>query len=507
MSLFGLKSKIEKSSINPEVSSVLQTVWIKIHKVPGLARDVETIKEITSLVAEPLVVDELSLVRDEPVRVKGRCRNPAAIRGYIEYFFNGEGVNLKFEVENSQGGYKKGKGPPGPPGPGKPDDARDKDTGNNQKGDKGRRFSSKFDRMGGLDKEMDTYHDDSMEEAMETEVPSNSNDQQSGENIPIAAFHPNLGILELGDEQVSDRKEDSGSPYAPLSVVGDPSSVFMLKDKIEQEEKSETGLVPSDSQIIVHGAEGPYLMDKIKWPTLKGAVEGLEDSPIESLTQEEYMPPQGFESNKMAAAIYSSPKLAEGVVEADQAGEDLMDSISCQSKDSDLEEVDHGWKTSRSKKSKKHKKNRVVVASRTSSRIPRDGIPIAEKATKRAMEKNNIVGITTTNPFTVLNNTSNVALHSVISDLDIDIDNVEEQLDVFRLEELARAAIAEANYKSYLESQKNKDGPQNEEEISELAMEAISNKDREGSEIFSMGGENSDCSDTVTKVSLLSEIT
>jgi hypothetical protein len=169
--------------------------------------------------------------------------------------------------------------------------------------------------------------------------------------------------------------------------------------------------------------------------------------------------------------------------------------------------VDHGWKTSRSKKSKKHKKNRVVVASRTSSRIPRDGIPIAEKATKRAMEKNNIVGITTTNPFTVLNNTSNVALHSVISDLDIDIDNVEEQLDVFRLEELARAAIAEANYKSYLESQKNKDGPQNEEEISELAMEAISNKDREGSEIFSMGGENSDCSDTVTKVSLLSEIT
>jgi hypothetical protein len=45
------------------------------------------------------VVDELSLVRPGPVRVQGRCRNPDAIKGHIELFFNGVGYPVKFEVE------------------------------------------------------------------------------------------------------------------------------------------------------------------------------------------------------------------------------------------------------------------------------------------------------------------------------------------------------------------------------------------------------------------------
>lgn len=57
MSLYGLKGKLEKASRDPVTSSVLQTVWIKIHKVPDIAREVNIVKEIASLVAEPLVVD------------------------------------------------------------------------------------------------------------------------------------------------------------------------------------------------------------------------------------------------------------------------------------------------------------------------------------------------------------------------------------------------------------------------------------------------------------------
>lgn len=57
------------------------------------------IKEIIALVAELLDVDELSLIRDGPMRVQGRCRKPSAIRGTIEYFFNGVGTFLEFEVE------------------------------------------------------------------------------------------------------------------------------------------------------------------------------------------------------------------------------------------------------------------------------------------------------------------------------------------------------------------------------------------------------------------------
>lgn len=121
MSLYGLKGKLEKSTLDPETSSILHTMWIKIHEVPGIAREMEVVKEITTLVAETLVVDELSLIRAGPVRVQGRCRNPVAIKGYIEFFFNGEGVMLKFEVEGHYCTNKGGKG--GPPGPGKPGDS------------------------------------------------------------------------------------------------------------------------------------------------------------------------------------------------------------------------------------------------------------------------------------------------------------------------------------------------------------------------------------------------
>lgn len=72
-------------------------MWIKIHNIPNIAREVDAVKEIANLVVEPLVVDELSLIRAGPVKVQGRCWNPTAIRGGIE-FFNGVGINLRFEV-------------------------------------------------------------------------------------------------------------------------------------------------------------------------------------------------------------------------------------------------------------------------------------------------------------------------------------------------------------------------------------------------------------------------
>lgn len=113
MSLFGLKGKLEKTARDSNTSSLLQTIWIKVHGVPDLAREVESVKEIMGLVAEPLFVDELSLIKDELVRVHGRCRNPGAIQGSIEIFFNGVGKLIKFEEKKgSQGPYKGGKGGP-----------------------------------------------------------------------------------------------------------------------------------------------------------------------------------------------------------------------------------------------------------------------------------------------------------------------------------------------------------------------------------------------------------
>jgi hypothetical protein len=86
MSLYGLKGTIEKTTRDYTTSSMLHTVWIKVHGVPDLTREVDSVKEIVSLVVEPIVVDELSLIKEEPIRVQARCRNPGAIRGSIEIF-------------------------------------------------------------------------------------------------------------------------------------------------------------------------------------------------------------------------------------------------------------------------------------------------------------------------------------------------------------------------------------------------------------------------------------
>jgi hypothetical protein len=67
----------------------------------------------------------------------------------------------------------------------------------------------------------------------------------------------------------------------------------------------------------------------------------------------------------------------------------------------------------------------------------------------------------------------------MISDLDIDIDDGGEQLDVFKVEEIARAKIAKANYNSFLEKQKNETAPQTEEEEQDLAIGVISNNQRD----------------------------
>jgi len=95
-------------------------------------------------------------------------------------------------------------------------------------------------------------------------------------------------------------------------------------------------------------------------------------------------------------------------------------------------------------------------------------------------------------PFTILNNTPSDALQKVIIDLDLEVEDVEEQLNAFRAEEVARAAIAEANYKSFLEKQQNRNGPQGEEQLSDLAMEVITNKQRILPQSSLMGGGHSD---------------
>jgi hypothetical protein len=72
--------------------------------------------------------------------------------------------------------------------------------------------------------------------------------------------------------------------------------------------------------------------------------------------------------------------------------------------------------------------------------------------------------------------------------LDIEVENIEVQLNVFKQEEIARAAVAKANYKKYLEAQKAKNSPDNENELTDLTIELISHQHKDCLELFPMDG-------------------
>jgi len=50
-------------------------------------------------------------------------------------------------------------------------------------------------------------------------------------------------------------------------------------------------------------------------------------------------------------------------------------------------------------------------------------------------------------------------------DLELEYENLDEHIDAFKAEEIARAAIAEANYKCFLEKQLEKTCPRDDEQI------------------------------------------
>lgn len=106
LALFGLRVKIIKTNVDPVTSSVLQASWLKIYGIPSFVKEEDVVKEIASLVGDPIKVDELSLIRDKMARVRVNCHDPAQLNGYIEIFFNGVGQDIRLLLKVSKGGAK-----------------------------------------------------------------------------------------------------------------------------------------------------------------------------------------------------------------------------------------------------------------------------------------------------------------------------------------------------------------------------------------------------------------
>lgn len=87
-------------------------------------------------------------------------------------------------------------------------------------------------------------------------------------------------------------------------------------------------------------------------------------------------------------------------------------------------------------------------------------------------------GTTISNQFLVLNSLDDTYIQDVVTKLDLNIENIDTQIEVFRAEEKVRAALAEANYTEYLASVNKKTAPQGEQELQEYSLDVIDNSAR-----------------------------
>jgi hypothetical protein len=90
------------------------------------------VRKVATLAGEPLVVDELSLIKASPVRVKLNCRDPSKLRGFVRIFFNTVGHDIRFVSKK----YKEKvthPPPPPPPSPDRGDDNMEEDLDSDRK--------------------------------------------------------------------------------------------------------------------------------------------------------------------------------------------------------------------------------------------------------------------------------------------------------------------------------------------------------------------------------------
>lgn len=101
------------------------------------------------------------MVRDEPIRVKINCRDPATIRCVIEVFFNKEGCDIKFVAEGFEDRQILYRGSTS--GSGKYDDKKHKRGPGDKDDPRNKRKGDKFERVMREDQDPELSHGDSLE--------------------------------------------------------------------------------------------------------------------------------------------------------------------------------------------------------------------------------------------------------------------------------------------------------------------------------------------------------
>ncbi|KAE8782827.1 hypothetical protein D1007_43770 [Hordeum vulgare] len=89
-----------RDTIHEEITPLsMPEVWLRLYGIPKKHRRVTRLMEGLKMLGRPIVVDELSLIRLGPVRMKFGCKVPDKMNGFVQVWFNHEGYNIKVEME------------------------------------------------------------------------------------------------------------------------------------------------------------------------------------------------------------------------------------------------------------------------------------------------------------------------------------------------------------------------------------------------------------------------
>lgn len=149
-----IKASVVETGMTEEAIDELAIVWVKIFGIPKSARNEDAVKAIVELVGEFEALDNLSLRRDGPVRVRVACKDPRELHFVIHVYINKVGYKIRWEPEGFAPYENKNSSPP--------EDGDDDDKGdegnedmnvdedfNNQSPMRGRQNKDNSSQMGG----------------------------------------------------------------------------------------------------------------------------------------------------------------------------------------------------------------------------------------------------------------------------------------------------------------------------------------------------------------------
>uniref|UniRef100_J3M5F7 Reverse transcriptase domain-containing protein n=1 Tax=Oryza brachyantha TaxID=4533 RepID=J3M5F7_ORYBR len=97
---FPIKASVVETAMTEEAVDELVAVWVKIFGIPSFAREEEHVKNLAELVGEFEVLDDKSLHRDGPVRVRVACKDPNELYVSMVIYINKVGYKIRWESED-----------------------------------------------------------------------------------------------------------------------------------------------------------------------------------------------------------------------------------------------------------------------------------------------------------------------------------------------------------------------------------------------------------------------